>query len=361
MKEFMLKFPKKSRRNIKIVIVLLMLISVNWPYPLGYFAPILFGAAFLFFFIASRFCPTPEQVAAEKERARRAEEQEIEREMRKLELERLRASAETARERGWMDAAASSEVEKAKNQRAHYAQLTREARTARAERARERCSDKSKSTEFFNKTLADLPRVPVELAPCSFARDIEPDYSSVKFAPITEKTILEKVSDFTVIDVETTGVDPYKNDIVQLCAVRFKSFKPVDGFATYIKPPRGINAEAAEINGITADIVADAPGIDQVINAFRAYIGDKTPLVGHNIIFDLKFLCESGCISLNTKRKFYDTLDLSRRTYDLPRYKLDYIDTELLGIDRTDAHDALSDCLATGMLFHQICVDRQQN
>lgn len=207
----------------------------------------------------------------------------------------------------------------------------------------------------FKKVLLSLPHVPVELSECSYEPDDDPDYSNVKFSSITKKTVLGRISEFCVVDVETTGLNPFKNEIVQLSAIKFQEFEPVDCFTTYIKPIGGINADAARINGITDETVKDAPTIDQAVNAFRAYIGDKRPIVGHNLIFDLKFLCNNCCISLNSKRKYFDTLELSRRAYRSDKYRLDYLDKAALYICRDDAHDSLSDCLVTGMLFHDIC------
>lgn len=241
------------------------------------------------------------------------------------------------------------------DQHAYYAELGRQKRIARTQQIQNQRVNDNIQTMLFSKTLAELPRVPVELAPVAFQRDPCPDYADIKFSPITARTNLERVNDFVVIDVETTGLDPYNDEIVQLCAIRFQAFKPVDGFATYIKPRHGIKKEAAAVNGITAAMVKHAPAIDEAVNAFRAYVGDTLPLVGHNILFDIKFLTESNCLSLISKRKYYDTLELSRRFFSLPSYKLDSLDGELLHISREDAHDALSDCLATGMLFEMIC------
>ncbi|MEA4911052.1 MAG: 3'-5' exonuclease [Oscillospiraceae bacterium] len=207
----------------------------------------------------------------------------------------------------------------------------------------------------FASVFDQLPRVEIFTAACSFFPDPDPDYTGVNFTNVTARTNYEKVSDFTVIDVETTGLSAYRNEIVQLSAVKFHSFEPCDCFTTYIKPKKGINEDAARMNGITAELTEPAPQIEDVINCFRDYIGNTLPLVGHNLLFDLKFLGNSGCVTLDTKRKYYDTLPLSRKAYTSDRYALDYLDKAALSIYRDCAHDSLSDCLVTGLLFHDIC------
>ena len=234
-------------------------------------------------------------------------------------------------------------------------------------RAVDKIEDLISNSRTFAKTLAELPRLEITLSDSAYFPDIEPDYAGVKYTNITKRTNVNAISDYIAVDVETTGLNAYKCHIIQIAAVRFREFEPVDCFMTYIKPPNKIPSRITAINGITNDMVADAPTIDRVINAFRKYVGDKQPLVGHNLSFDVKFLCNNGCISLNNKRKYFDTLELSRLAYKYDeseysyranKYSLDCIDKAALLIDREGAHDALSDSLVTGMLFADIVKTR---
>lgn len=220
------------------------------------------------------------------------------------------------------------------------------------------CQRFIKNSENFEQKLKELPHVPISLNTCNYVPDEDPDYSNVKFFNVTKSTPLGKVCDFIAVDVETTGLSAYKAEITQLSAIKFRDFEPVDCFSTYIKPKKAIPQSTISINGITDETVKDAPSIEQVVDSFRAYIGDKLPIIGHNLIFDLRFLCNNACITLSTKRKFYDTLMLSKKAYNSESHKLDYLDKAALRIDRKSAHDALSDCLVTGMLFHDICETR---
>lgn len=213
----------------------------------------------------------------------------------------------------------------------------------------------SRNSCTFADNLIALDYAAIKFGPRTVEPDIDPDYSGINTTNITARTNYETISDFIVVDVETTGLNAYRNEIVQLSAIRFRSFEPVDCFSTYIHPHNGLKDEAEKVNGITAEMVSTAPYIEEVSDSFREYIGTSLPLVGHNILFDVKFLCNSGCLSIKKKRKYYDTLTLSKKVFDSEKYSLDYLARRELLILRDNAHDAVSDCLTTGILFKHIC------
>lgn len=214
--------------------------------------------------------------------------------------------------------------------------------------------DKSSRAE---KQIKEVPRAAIEKTASEYTPDEDPDFANIKLGNVTASSSRAQLADYIVIDTETTGLSPTKNEIVQIAAVKFESFTPVEAFVTYIKPKNGIDEEAQKINGITAEMVQDAPEIEEIVNSFREFVGNKLPLVGHNIIFDLKFLCKAGCVSLKPKRKYYDTVTLAKKAlkeYPPRDYKLDTLARNVLRIIRDDAHDALSDANVTGILFDSL-------
>ena len=211
-----------------------------------------------------------------------------------------------------------------------------------------------------------IPSYKIELTD-NFAKN---EYESeCKLSSITSKTKFSKIKDFVVIDLETTGLRN-SSGIVELSAIRFKNFVPIEKYETLINPKRKIPEEATRINNITDDMVKDKPTIDQASDSFIKFVGDEN-IVGHNLEFDLGILEYRG-ICFNGKRKFYDTLLIAQRNlkkarkkwdkeyecydidynhdYDVEDYKLDTI-CEYYGINRYNAHRGGSDCLATGLLF----------
>lgn len=74
--------------------------------------------------------------------------------------------------------------------------------------------------------------------------------------------------DFTVIDVETTGLDPETNDFVELGAIRYRRRKPVEEYHTYVRPLGRISSEAEAKHHITWEDVEDAPSFREVFSDF---------------------------------------------------------------------------------------------
>lgn len=154
-------------------------------------------------------------------------------------------------------------------------------------------------------------------------------------------------SDYTVIDLETSGLDACTSEILEIGAIKFRNHKEISRYHTYIKPEGKISPSASAVNHITWMKVCDAPTIEQVRTDFFSFITDEI-LVGHNIGFDIKFIQTRFEISL--KNKCFDTLYWCKIALpDLSNYKLDSLRTLLhLG---GSAHSALGDCTATQKLL----------
>lgn len=221
--------------------------------------------------------------------------------------------------------------------------------------------EKQAAAEF-----AAVPRAAVELLPA------EPDDGSepleCKHSTLTART---KLDEFVVIDTETTGLHKSKDKILELGAVRFVGGKPVEIFETLVNPGRPIPKEVTAINHITDDMVADCPTIREVLPAFDRFVGTSN-VVGHNLDFDLGFILKAGSRMAHTKRRYYCTLEQSKKILKTPKRKWDSdinayakdtdgdwdvedckLDTlcEYYGIVAPDAHRASADAYATGQLL----------
>ena len=223
--------------------------------------------------------------------------------------------------------------------------------------------------------LASLPRYAIELS--NEPRKRRTGYEEVAFSNITPKG---KYPEFVVFDTETTGLSPSKDRIVELSAIRFVDGVPVEIFETFINPEREISPETTAINHITNDMVADAPTISEVLPSFEAFVG-KSPLVAHNLEFDIKFLFYSGSIITDTPRKYYDTLAQSQkmlrkmkyrynreydmweqnydRDWDVIDYKLGTI-AEYFDITFPCQHRASGDAMVAGKVFLELIEKKQK-
>lgn len=217
----------------------------------------------------------------------------------------------------------------------------------------------------FASELASIPRVSGPFSgPKIEKRDIS-DIADLKYSNITAQTKRQSVANFVVVDTETTEVRA-TSAIIEVSAINFLDFKPVEMFSTLIRPVRPIPQEATRINKITNEMVVNAPRVWDIMPALNNFIGGL-PLVGHNLPFDLRYLYRDG-LSLLPKQKLYDTLSIARHTlkspkgdedfdYDVYDYKLDTL-CEYYYIFSSGAHRASADALATGKLFYELVCAR---
>ena len=159
-----------------------------------------------------------------------------------------------------------------------------------------------------------------------------------------------------VLDVETTGLDPKKDAIVQVTALRFGGNQAIDGMSTYANPHRPIPPQATAINRITDDMVQDAPDILEIKDQFMNFI-EGAVLVGHNVPFDLAFLDQAFHGALNGA-KYVDTLELSRALLSLPNYRLETVASHLGFQPEGNYHDSKTDCSATAAVYFGLGLDK---
>lgn len=178
------------------------------------------------------------------------------------------------------------------------------------------------------------------------------------------------LSTFIVVDLETTGLEPETDRIIEIGAIKFSKGEEAETFETLVDPQRPIPDFITRLTGITDDDVVKAPKISEVFTKLGAFIGDA-PIVGHQVNFDASFLEYHFRIMHNdfeswedrVKRFKYvdnlrlDTLFLSRILMPfLPRHKLASV-AGAFGIDLESAHRAIEDARATGLVFLNL-VDR---
>ena len=148
------------------------------------------------------------------------------------------------------------------------------------------------------------------------------------------------------IDVETTGISPEKERIIEIGA-----FRPETGevFRTLIQPGRPLPERITELTGITDEMLTDAPEEKEAIKAWLDFMGDDTVLLGHNISFDHSFLVQAIRRCGFSEPEFYgiDTLKLSRVLCpELPNKKLETMVAHF-GLTNERAHRAFEDAKVT--------------
>ena len=161
-------------------------------------------------------------------------------------------------------------------------------------------------------------------------------------------------SDFVVVDLETSGLEPSNARVIEIALKRIdKNGNTLDEYSTLINPGNG-DVGATFIHHITEDAIADAPSFAEVADQIMFRMQDAV-IVAHHAAFEDKFL------SAEFKRAgikvapvpALDTLFLARTTLDLPNFKQDTL-LNYYGIPSVDAHTALGDVRALSQILPKL-------
>lgn len=165
------------------------------------------------------------------------------------------------------------------------------------------------------------------------------------------------LSDYIVLDVETTGLDCFSDRIVEIAILSVRKGTVTATYSTYINPERPISPAASKINGIADADVDAAPTYKEIAGEIYKIINGRT-IVGHNVSFDLNFVQQLMLSDpepwADLSFDFVDTMQLARRLVKgVPNYKLQTL-LQHFDIDPGRAHSALGDTNATLLLFQRL-------
>ena len=160
---------------------------------------------------------------------------------------------------------------------------------------------------------------------------------------------------FVVFDSETTGLNPAKDAVVQLGAVRIVNGKIVAGevFDTFVNPGVPIPASSTEVHRISDEMVRDAPEFDSVCTTFHSF-SKEAVLIAHNAPFDMAFLHRQGKkTGIGFNHPVLDTVHLSAVVFGgSEEHTLDALCQRMdIDIPLEVRHSALGDALATAKAF----------
>ena len=156
---------------------------------------------------------------------------------------------------------------------------------------------------------------------------------------------------FVALDVESTGLDPSRNEVIEVATRGFDQFELGSSYSTFVKPRASIPLEIVRLTGITDNDVSLAPPLLDLEMAIRNAIGRAT-IVGHNVAFDVEMLASGGIRLTNDA---IDTLALARLLLPgLPSYSLGNVAASL-GIEPDGAfHRAAADASLSARVMQEL-------
>jgi len=195
-----------------------------------------------------------------------------------------------------------------------------------------------------------VPRLHGESRPVFYDFDL---FHQSSQSPELDSTPLSLLS-YTVIDTETTGLDPAGGDeIVALGAVRIVNNRLLryETYEQLVDPRRLVGTVSETIHGISQEMLRGQPAIEEVLPKFHAFCED-TVLVGHNMAFDMRFLqLKEAPTGVRFTQPVLDTLLLSEVLHPYQsRHALEAVAARL-GVTVLARHTALGDALVTGEVF----------
>ncbi|MGA7732728.1 MAG: helicase C-terminal domain-containing protein [Chloroflexia bacterium] len=154
---------------------------------------------------------------------------------------------------------------------------------------------------------------------------------------------------YIALDLEATGMQPDRDEVIEIGAVKFRDGQVVDRWESFVRPNQPIPYKVTQLTGIKAGDVARAPSIQSVAPGFLKFVADL-PIIGQSVELDLAMLARGG---IKLRNVSWDTFELA--TLLVPEaavYNLRAV-AEKLGVkvDTKRAHRAVADAELTMLVF----------
>ena len=163
------------------------------------------------------------------------------------------------------------------------------------------------------------------------------------------------VDDYVLVDIETTGLSPVQDEIIEIGAIRVENNHMVDTYNQLIKIDRKLSPFITNLTGITDEMLKTGKMPDEVFKEFVNFIGESV-IIGHNINFDLGFL-HNKCkkyLGYDLSNDYVDTLYIARRLVpNSVNYKLGTL-ANLFNISYVGAHRGLKDVEITYEVYNRL-------
>lgn len=169
------------------------------------------------------------------------------------------------------------------------------------------------------------------------------------------KSLDNLVDDYVLVDIETTGLSPQRDDIIEIGAIKVKNNEVIDTYNTLINIGRNVPPYITKLTGITTDMIkSDGLETTEVLQSFMEFAGNNI-IVGHNVNFDINFIydkCERY-LNKHLTNDFIDTMKIAKRLVETPNYKLGTL-ADYFQVDYNGAHRGLKDVEITYEVYNKM-------
>ncbi|TFE23581.1 3'-5' exonuclease [Cohnella luojiensis] len=161
------------------------------------------------------------------------------------------------------------------------------------------------------------------------------------------------LDNITVLDFETSGLDPARDRVIEMAAIRCYGGEIVSQFNTLIRFDGALAPKITEITGITSNDLVNGMDEETAFRILNRLIGDST-IVAHNAMFDLSFLHHTLLRLANRSfsNPFLDTLTICRDRHTYPHNLKEMCNR--YGIELEGAHRSLNDVYACWKLLEKM-------
>lgn len=160
--------------------------------------------------------------------------------------------------------------------------------------------------------------------------------------------------EYIALDLETTGIDPKKDKILEIGAARVRDGEVLESYLTFVDHGIRIPEFITGLTGITDEMVAGAPRLREAVEGFLDFSGG-TPILGHNIRFDFSFMKKAAVnLGLEFEREGIDTCRIARKFMEEPKSKSLESLCRYYQIDREHCHRAYDDAVAASRLYQYL-------
>ena len=165
---------------------------------------------------------------------------------------------------------------------------------------------------------------------------------------------MDNIKNYTVIDLEMTGLSAKNDKIIELGAAKIRNGELSEKYQTLVDPKIHIPERVQELTGITDEEAAAGADMDEAVMHLIEFIGNDE-IVGHNVVFDYSFIKQwAANKKIPLQLNAFDTLKIARKYLPAGQSKKLEDLCVYFRINRQNAHRALDDAVETYQIFEKL-------